>query len=52
MNSSSQTTLAIFGGPQTIYLGFEMCLKKLLDDDGDLIVFAFRKVWERLEELK
>jgi len=30
------------------YLGYEMCLNELEDDDVDLIVAAFRKVWNAL----
>ncbi|MDP2030670.1 MAG: DegT/DnrJ/EryC1/StrS family aminotransferase [Thiobacillus sp.] len=34
------------------YLGFAMCLHDLADDDVDLIVAAFRKVWDNMEALK
>ena len=34
------------------YLGYAMCLNELSDDDVDLIVAAFRKVWSNLEALK
>lgn len=34
------------------YLGFGMCVYDLTDDDVDLIVMAFRKVWSSLESLK
>lgn len=33
------------------YLGFAMCLNDLSDEDMDLIVAAFRKVWKQLELL-
>lgn len=33
------------------YLGFAMCLNDLSDEDVDLIVAAFRKVWKNLELL-
>ena len=33
------------------FLGFEMCLHELEDDDVALIVAAFRKVWQQLKEL-
>jgi len=34
------------------YLGFEMCLHELSDDEVDLLVAAFRKVWAQRAELK
>ncbi len=34
------------------FLGFEMCLHDLNDEDVDLIIGAFEKVWDNLEELK
>jgi perosamine synthetase len=34
------------------YLGYEMCLSDLSDDDVDLIVQAFAKVWEKMELLR
>ena len=33
------------------YLGYEMCLNELADEDIDLIIEAFRKVWKNLEQL-
>jgi hypothetical protein len=33
------------------YLGFEMCLNELENNDVDLIITAFRKVWANLENL-
>jgi dTDP-4-amino-4,6-dideoxygalactose transaminase len=33
------------------FLGYEMCLNELDDDDMDLIVAAFRKVWKNLPSL-
>ena len=33
------------------YLGFEMCLFELLDEDLENIIKAFNKVWSNLEEL-
>lgn len=36
----------------SIYLGFRMCVYDLNDDDVDLIVTAFRKVWSNLESLQ
>lgn len=37
---------------ETTFLGFEMCLHELSDEDVDLIVRAFRKVWSQMESLK
>lgn len=37
---------------ETSYLGFEMCLHELPDEDVDLIIAAFKKVWSNLEALK
>tara|TARA_B110000879_G_scaffold209393_1_gene297012 strand:- start:5225 stop:6514 length:1290 start_codon:yes stop_codon:yes gene_type:complete len=34
------------------FLGFAMCLHDLSDDDVDLIISSFRKVWLSLNELK
>ncbi len=34
------------------FLGFEMCLHELTDQDVDLIVVAFQKVWRNLAALK
>lgn len=34
------------------FLGFEMCLNQLDNEDVDSIVAAFQKVWDRLEDLK
>jgi perosamine synthetase len=33
------------------YLGFEMCLNELQNNDVDLIITAFRKVWTNLDKL-
>jgi dTDP-4-amino-4,6-dideoxygalactose transaminase len=33
------------------FLGFEMCLHELEDEDIDLIVAAFKKVWRQMKEL-
>jgi perosamine synthetase len=33
------------------YLGFAMCLHDLTDADTDLIIAAFRKVWDNMESL-
>jgi perosamine synthetase len=33
------------------YMGIFMCMKEMLDDDVDLIIRAFEKVWENLESL-
>jgi hypothetical protein len=33
------------------YLGFAMCLNDLSNADVDLVVAAFRKVWENLRYL-
>ena len=33
------------------YLGYEMCMHELDDDDINLIVKAFRKVWSQLNTL-
>lgn len=37
---------------ETNYLGFEMCMHELTDQDVDLIVQAFRKVWGQMGSLK
>lgn len=34
------------------YLGFEMCMHELADDDVDLLVSAFTKVWDQMATLK
>jgi dTDP-4-amino-4,6-dideoxygalactose transaminase len=34
------------------YLGFAMCLNDLDDRDVDLIVTAFRKVWNSMDEIR
>jgi len=34
------------------FLGYEMCLNDLSDEDVDLLVAAFRKVWDQLASLK
>lgn len=34
------------------YLGYEMCLNDLSDDDVDLIIQSFVKVWQQMELLK
>lgn len=34
------------------YLGFEMCQNELMDEDVDLMIQAFRKVWDNMETLK
>ena len=34
------------------YLGFQMCLHELGEEDIDLVVAAFRKVWSQMEALK
>jgi len=34
------------------FLGYQMCLNELKDEDVDLIVKAFHKVWSSLDELK
>jgi dTDP-4-amino-4,6-dideoxygalactose transaminase len=34
------------------FLGFQMCLHALDDEDVDLVVAAFRKVWAQLERLR
>lgn len=36
----------------TRYLGYEMCQHELTDDDLELMIEAFRKVWAHLEDLK
>lgn len=36
----------------TSYLGFEMCMFELDDHEIDLMVAAFRKVWDHLADLK
>lgn len=34
------------------YLGFEMCVSEMTDENVDLMIKAFRKVWNNLDELK
>ncbi len=34
------------------FLGFEMCLHQMNDDDIDSLIMAFKKVWSNLNELK
>ena len=34
------------------YLGFEMCMWEMTDDDIDAVVRAFRKVWDQMASLK
>jgi dTDP-4-amino-4,6-dideoxygalactose transaminase len=34
------------------FMGFQTCLHQLADDETDLVVAAFRKVWEQMEALK
>ena len=34
------------------YLGYEMCLNELENEDVDLIIAAFQKVWRNLDQLK
>ena len=34
------------------YLGLEMCVHELSDQDVDMIVMAFRKVWNEMESLR
>lgn len=36
---------------ETSYLGYEMCMNELTDSDVDLMVEAFRKVWDNLPRL-
>ena len=36
----------------TNFLGYEMCLHELTDDDVKLIIQAFKKVWNNLDELR
>ena len=36
----------------TNFLGYEMCLHELADDDVKLIIQAFKKVWNNLDELR
>jgi perosamine synthetase len=33
------------------YLGYEMCLNELEDEDVDLLIAAFKKVWRNISEL-
>lgn len=33
------------------YLGYEMCMNELEDEDVDLIIAAFQKVWKNLDKL-
>jgi dTDP-4-amino-4,6-dideoxygalactose transaminase len=35
----------------TSYLGFEMCMHELADEDVDLMVAAFHKVWDQRAQL-
>ena len=34
------------------FLGYEMCLHDLNENDTNLIINAFRKVWDNLDELR
>ena len=34
------------------FLGFEMCLHELSNDDVNLMITAFKKVWSNLTDLK
>ena len=34
------------------YLGFSMCAYDLTNDDIDLVIEAFHKVWDNLDQLK
>jgi len=36
----------------TSYLGFEMCMYEFADTDVELVVSAFRKVWDQMTSLK
>ncbi len=36
---------------ESTYLGYEICLHELTDSEVDLIVTAFRKVWDQMEDL-
>ena len=37
---------------ESSYLGFEMCMNEMTDENVDYMVRAFWKVWDNLEELK
>ena len=37
---------------QSSYLGFEMCLHDLTDEDVDLIIQAFHKVWNSIDKIR
>lgn len=37
---------------ESTYIGFEMCMNELTDEDVDLMVRAFRKVWDQMAKLK
>jgi hypothetical protein len=37
---------------ESTYLGFHTCIHEFTDEDIDLIVLAFRKVWAQMECLK
>lgn len=34
------------------YIGFQMCMHEMTDHDVDLMIAAFRKVWDQLDELR
>ena len=34
------------------FMGFDMCLFELPDNDIELIIKAFKKVWDNLNELR
>ena len=34
------------------YLGFTMCLYDLTDDDIDLVIKSFQKVWKNIDQLR
>lgn len=37
---------------ESTYLGFEMCMNEMRDDDVDYMIRAFWKVWDNLDQLK
>jgi perosamine synthetase len=36
----------------TTYIGFAMCMHEMSDDEVDLLIAAFRKVWGNLDDLR
>ena len=43
--------LRVFSSQDKPYMGIEMCLHKYTDEEVDLIVQAFQKIWGELDKL-